>query len=206
MEVNIMLKGSKNLAKLQEIIGSTLARIPVSANAWTVLSFIAGLCGFGSLYYQSLLPGLAFFTLSFALDAVDGAVARAKKQVSAKGAFLDGMLDRLNEFFLLLGLMFYPFPAFIMPASFWLLMILFFGTCMTSFVKAYAEHSGALSHERAMRLPGVLERPERAVTLLAAMLVALFSPQLASMAFAFVSALCFLTFAERFFTVLIRSE
>ena len=201
-----MLKSSKNAAKIQAKIGELLASVPISANAWTVLSLLAGLCGFGSLYYQNLLLGMAFFTLSFALDAIDGAVARAKKQVSAKGAFLDGMLDRLNEFFLLTGLMFYPFPAFIMPASFWLLMILFFGTCMTSFVKAYAEHAGALSHEQAMRLPGVLERPERALALLASMLVALYSPELASIAFAFVSALCFLTFAERFFAVLIRSE
>ncbi len=201
-----MLKGSKKAAKLQDAMGSALAHVPLSANAWTLLAFFAGLCGFGSLYYQNLGLGMAFFTLSFALDAIDGAVARAKKQASAKGAFLDGTLDRFTEFFLLLGLMFYPFPAFILPASFWLLMVLFFGTCMTSFVKAYAEHSGALSHEQAMRLPGILERPERAATLLAAMLVSLFSLQLASIAFALISALCFLTFAERFFAVLIQSE
>jgi phosphatidylglycerophosphate synthase len=198
-----MLKGSRKLAHAQARIGELLAQAPLSANAWTALSVMAGIAGFGALFFaDSLVLGMVCFTASFAFDAIDGAVARAKKQASPRGAFLDGIFDRVNEFFLITGLMSYPFPDFVLAPGAWLLVILFFGTCMTSFVKAYAEHTGALSHKKAHSLPGIMERAERAVLLLLAMLVSLFSPLYAVVLLALIAVLSVATVADRFRAVI----
>ena len=96
--------------------------------------------------------------LAIFLDMVDGWVARAKKMESKKGAFLDGISDRIVEFFLLLSLLLLALPdmpesLFSLPSLYSIISILFFGTCMTSFVKAYADHKQVVSHEKSESMP-----------------------------------------------------
>ena len=83
--------------------------------------------------------------------------------------------------------------------------ILFFGTGMTSFVKAYAEHKGILTHEQAEKMPGILERTERSILLLVAFVLLIFGyPQYGIYVLYAVAALSFVTFLQRFFGALYK--
>ena len=159
-----MLKPTPLAKSVSESLGRLFGWVPLHPNTITAIAVIFSIAGSVLFLCPCQYPaGFAFFLLAFFLDAVDGAVARAKKLTSKKGAFLDGISDRLVEFFLVLAL----FVSATEPAAKLLLVaILFFGTCMTAFVKAYAEHSGLLGHETAKRMPGLLERAERSVLLL----------------------------------------
>ncbi len=121
---------------VRDALRGLAARSPYlpNPNGITLLSLLsagAGLVLFleGSEAYPWL------FLLAFVLDAVDGAVARAAGKESPFGAFLDGTLDRLVEGLALLtvGLMGYWLEAF---------LLFLFGSCLTSFVKAYALSKG----------------------------------------------------------------
>jgi archaetidylinositol phosphate synthase len=108
------------------------------------------------------------------MDMVDGAVARATNSSSAKGAFIDGVLDRYVEMLLFLGLIFYMRPDYVLlllPVQAWIAMLIF-GSIMTSFSRAYADHRGLVKDPLLLkRMGGVLERAERLMLLYLGMLL-----------------------------------
>lgn len=157
---------------ISEKIGNMFSFYPFHPNTITLLSVVLAIFGTIALATGNGFQGFAFFILAFLFDAVDGAIARAKNMTSKKGAFLDGISDRLVEFFLIVGLVMLVLPQQIVVLA--LIGILFFGTTMTSFVKAYAEHSGLMTNETTKNMPGFLERAERCVLLLVATLLLLF--------------------------------
>jgi len=195
-----MLKSSGISTSLSGLLGKLFGWIPIHPNMITALSVLFSAIGFILFFKSQFAAGFAFFILAFLLDAVDGAIARAKNLVSKKGAFLDGISDRLVEFFVVLALF---ASATDIQIQLLLLAILFFGTCMTSFVKAYAEHSGIVDHETAKKMPGLLERAERSVLLLGALLLMVLS--LASWVLPLlelIAVLSFVTFAQRVWIVM----
>lgn len=141
------------------------SRLGLHPNTWTILALIMAIAGFISLCVHELFAGIILFGLSGLLDMVDGAVARATGLVSATGAFIDGVLDRYVEFLLIFGLMIYLGDGlyFIVPLKFWF-MLLVFGSIMTSFVRAYADHRGLVKDEKVISgMGGLLERAERLI-------------------------------------------
>ena len=122
-----------------------LAVFGLSPNAWTIISLLPALAGLAALAMHHLATGLLLFGLSGAIDMVDGAVARATGKVSAKGSFLDGVVDRYVELLLCLGLLLYlgRFEFFGLPSEAWFVLLIF-GSIMTSFVRAYADHRGVV--------------------------------------------------------------
>lgn len=78
----------------------------VTPNQVTLASFFIGLAGAGCF---ALATPAAFFAggllaqLSSIVDCADGMLARARGTASDFGAFLDLLLDRVNEFFLIAG-------------------------------------------------------------------------------------------------------
>ena len=196
-----MLKSSGASGSISSLFGKLFGWIPIHPNAITVISVLFSIAGFVSFYYFEILIGFAFFILAFLFDGIDGAIARAKGLVSKKGAFLDGISDRIVEFFLILAL--FVSAKGNLELELLLLAILFFGTCMTSFVKAYSEHSGLLDHESAKKMPGLLERAERSVLLLLGpvLLVLGFGSWLLPL-LGIVALLSFATFAQRIWFVL----
>ncbi len=71
-----------------------LARLPVSANAWTALAWAAGI-GAAVLFIQGWWAvGIIVFALRGLLDHVDGYVARERGDTSVLGAVLDDLADR----------------------------------------------------------------------------------------------------------------
>ncbi|VVB66871.1 Archaetidylinositol phosphate synthase [uncultured archaeon] len=176
-----------------------LSRIGISPNAWTLLSLLPALAGLAALSMHQLAAGLLLFILSGLIDMVDGAVARATGKASARGAFIDGVVDRYVELMLYLGLFFY-----LGPGSFWGLakevwfMLLLFGALMTSFVRAYADHRGVVKDPQDQkRMGGLLERGERLLLLYAGMAGALANPEWLMAAVAIVAVLANLTALQR---------
>ena len=111
---------------------------------------------------KNLIVGILLFGISGLFDMVDGAVAREKKEVSEIGGFLDGFIDRFVEASFLFSLMFYQeLPNIFLPANIWLSLVLFFGTLMPSFIRAYAYYKGVISKQVADNLSGIFERAER---------------------------------------------
>src|SRR5713101_3944546 len=72
-------------------------RLHISPNAITVLGFLIVLAAAAAIGLGYLLAGAAILVLGSALDAVDGALARATGGGTAFGGFLDSTLDRAGE-------------------------------------------------------------------------------------------------------------
>jgi phosphatidylglycerophosphate synthase len=169
-----MLKQSKKSRELQKKIGQILSFIPLSPNQWTAVAVIVAVVAAYEIAVGELVNGLVLFVLAGALDMVDGAVARARGEITKLGGFLDGISDRLVEALFLFSLMFYPLPTIWIDPKIWLAGLIFLGTCMPSYVRAYADHNEVISHEKAKALGGIFERSERILLLAIGMLAGIF--------------------------------
>lgn len=78
-----------------EDAGKRLAALPFSANQWTLTGLAMGLVACASIAVESYAWGLFFLLLSRLIDGLDGAVARARGEVSAFGGYLDSVADYL---------------------------------------------------------------------------------------------------------------
>jgi CDP-diacylglycerol--glycerol-3-phosphate 3-phosphatidyltransferase len=72
-----------------------------------ICAFIAGLC----FYYSPAARGLIllagiFVVLNSVLDALDGAVARKSNKATARGDFLDHVIDRYSDVFIICSIFF----------------------------------------------------------------------------------------------------
>jgi phosphatidylglycerophosphate synthase len=156
-----MLKQDAGIRGFQASMGAALSRIPLSPDSWTLLSVMVAVMAAWTIATGDLLPGLLLFALAGLFDVIDGAVARARGQVTELGGFLDGVADRFVEGIFLFSFMFQSLPEVLIDARIWLSCLIFLGTCMPSFIRAYADHKGVISRERALELSGICERSER---------------------------------------------
>ncbi|MEW6723202.1 MAG: CDP-alcohol phosphatidyltransferase family protein [Candidatus Micrarchaeota archaeon] len=162
-----MLKQDKGAKGVQAALGRALAAIPLTPNHWTFLAVALALCAALAVAFTGNLPaGLALFALAALCDIIDGAVARARNETSAFGGFIDGVADRFVEASFLFAFMFVPLPIILIDAKIWLALLVFLGTCMPSFIRAYADHKGVIAREKANALGGVFERSERLLLIL----------------------------------------
>lgn len=146
-------------------IGKAFSKIGLSPNQWTFVSLIPA---FAAVYYlvnQEYIISAGFFILAAFLDMVDGAVARATGKASKAGAYLDTMVDRYVEFFIVLGLVWLAYngviPGLYLPAVIWI-FIYYFGAIMTSYAKAAAKEKDFVRKEIK---GGLVERAERLIIL-----------------------------------------
>lgn len=173
-----MLKATLRSEKTDRLAGG-LAAIGLSPNAWTLISLVPALAGLVALVMHQLALGLAMFALSAFIDIVDGTVARVTNQVSDKGAYIDGVVDRYVELMLYLGLLIYIGRGDFLglPNEVWIVLLIF-GGLMTSFVRAYADHRGIVKDPGDLkRMGGFLERLERLMLLYFGMFLGLFNDQ-----------------------------
>ncbi|MEW9547047.1 CDP-alcohol phosphatidyltransferase family protein [Nonomuraea sp. NPDC050783] len=85
------------------------ARLGLTPN--TVTGVSVGLAALAAVWFSAGTPGgrllgAALFYLSFALDCLDGQLARYTRTFSPLGAWVDGMADRLKEYAVYVGLAF----------------------------------------------------------------------------------------------------
>ena len=192
------LKSTTSGASFQKAAGKLFSSLPLSANQITVCALLLAFAGFCFAYAQQPLVSLLFFILSGVTDAIDGAVARARNEVSARGAYIDGMIDRLVEFLFACSFFFYALPAFILPAAAWIICLLFFGSCMTSFATAYADHRKAADAKKIAAQPGIFPRAERLILLFIALALVPICAGCASFLLFAGAMLSIVTFAQRF--------
>jgi phosphatidylglycerophosphate synthase len=170
-----MLKSRLPTEQTDRILGG-FSRLGLGPTCWTILSLVPASAGFLALASHRLAEGLVLFALSGFIDMVDGAVARATNSSTASGAFIDGVLDRYVELLLYLGLTLYLGPEvyLLLPITFWMVLLIF-GSVMTSFVRAYADHRGLVKDPTLQkRMGGLLERAERLMLLYLGMLLGIF--------------------------------
>lgn len=199
-----MLKADENAKNFQRKMGKILAGIPLSPNQWTFLSLLAAFAASYCVIALQFQYAAALFAIAVVFDAIDGAVARATDRVTKFGAFLDGLADRLAEGALLFSLLLIDLPDRYSYAA--IVLMLFFGTCMTSFVRAYAHHKGAIKENDVAKTGGFFERAERTMFMLL-MLVSAFIDisWLAYLAY-LGAALSIFTFLQRFLYIYARGK
>lgn len=146
----------------RKLLEKVAANIPLSANQVTLSTILIALIGFLAVSHSQLLLGFFLFLAAGIFDALDGSIARAKKQQTSFGFFLDGVSDRIVEFLFLLSFLFLPFPSINKELT---LFALLFFSLIIPYMKSYAEHSRALSHEKALKMSGLFERSERLILL-----------------------------------------
>lgn len=153
-------------------LGMTFASLGPSANFWTTLSLATSIAA-GVVYaitpssssiistttvlpiirfswlYGSVIGSILILISGF-FDVIDGSVARATKQTSIKGAFLDSSFDKLSESIIFIGI------AVGNLANPILCMIALSLSIIVSYVRARAESLGV-----ELKGIGIGERAER---------------------------------------------
>ncbi len=201
-----MLKSTKAGDKLSSIFGSVFGKLPLSPNVYTGFSLLFGLMGAYSVFIEHMYYACVCFFLAFFLDGVDGAVARAKNMVSKRGAYIDGITDRLVETIFLISLLGLKFPEIFVDMKYWIALNLAFGTYMTSFARAYADHREAMSKANISRIPGLLERGERVTIYFIALLIYLRSPYYSALLLIVAAVLAIITSIQRIIFVIKHAE
>jgi phosphatidylglycerophosphate synthase len=84
----------KNADEVLAPFVKTLARIPLSANDWTLVGTFVGLAVGIAFLYGWWIAGIILLCLRGLVDHVDGYVARSRNQRSTFGAVMDDVSDR----------------------------------------------------------------------------------------------------------------
>ncbi|HEV8593901.1 MAG TPA: CDP-alcohol phosphatidyltransferase family protein [Thermoplasmata archaeon] len=77
---------------------------PVSPNVLSVLAFLSAVGAGFAFYFGVLLLAILFLFLNALLDALDGKVAKLTGRESARGDFLDHVLDRYADVIMIGGI------------------------------------------------------------------------------------------------------
>lgn len=141
----------ENLRPLEELCVRWGIQPASLSYAQLVGSMLVGYCyATGMLFTGSWL---LLFTGT--LDIIDGRVARRTNSGSARGAFLDSVIDRYADSFAYLGLAIFFRTAWVL----WVVLFALLGGLMVSYARARAEGLGAQCRI------GLLQRAERHVIL-----------------------------------------
>ncbi|MFQ5666040.1 MAG: CDP-alcohol phosphatidyltransferase family protein [Candidatus Binatia bacterium] len=124
--------------------------------AWLSYAQLAGSLLVGYCYATGLLlTGGWLLLFTGTLDIVDGRVARRTNTGSARGAFLDSIIDRYADSFAYLGLAVFFRHVWVL----WAVLFALVGGLIVSYARARGEGLGAAC------TVGLLQRPERYVIL-----------------------------------------
>lgn len=155
-----MLYSSRDKFKgLSEAAGKLFSLIPLSPNAWTLLSLIPASATLYLMANRYYVYALATYALTAMADVIDGAVARATNKTTKKGAYLDTMVDRIIEFMIIYGFFLSPMSGYYLSLYEWSLVLLF-GSLFSTYAKAASVEKG-LSSDGIKG--GVMEHSDRMV-------------------------------------------
>jgi CDP-diacylglycerol--glycerol-3-phosphate 3-phosphatidyltransferase len=144
---------------LLEPIAAFLNRIGIRPNTVTIIGLLgtvgcAILIAFGHMTWAGLL-----LLVMGPVDALDGALARLRKEASDWGAFVDSVTDRYSELFIFCGFMIFYLTQD-QPVGVILAYLAAAGSVLVSYVKARADAS------RLDANVGLLTRVERYIVLI----------------------------------------
>lgn len=159
-------------AKLGHFLDKPLSpftkKIPLSPNFLTVTGFFITVVAAFIIPHNLKIGGIMIL-IGGIFDMLDGIVARTKGKSSRFGAFLDSVLDRYSDAFIFLALAWYLAEKGYHTGSFICIGILV-GAFLISYTRARAEGLGESCHV------GIMERPERIILIVFAILTGLLIP------------------------------
>lgn len=136
----------------------TLAmRMGITPNALTVASLIVAVLAGISFYLGMIIWGVVMVAFNAFFDALDGALARETNSHSLKGDFLDHVVDRYADIFIITGIFAGGF------APWWIGVFALTGVLMSSYLGTQAQAVGL-----GRNYGGILGRADRLVLILAA--------------------------------------
>jgi len=127
-------------------------------NLFTLLGFLATLLAFFLVIKDLWFPAGLAIILAGLFDLVDGVVARTLGKVTPFGGFLDSVLDRYSDLFLLMGFLIY----YLRRGNPDMVILTFFvsiGTALIPYARARAEAAKIKCNA------GLMERAERIILL-----------------------------------------
>lgn len=139
-----------------------LGRLGVRPNHVTVLSVVLSAGAALLVAHGHLMSGAWVFFAAIACDLVDGLLARSLGIQSTSGAFFDSFCDRISEGVIFAGLAYLGRDTFLFAASFWALL----ASYMISYARSRGEGLGVDCKA------GLMQRPERLLTLFFTLLLA----------------------------------
>ena len=139
-------------------IANKMVALGITANMVTLSGFFVNLIATFCFATGHLITGGILILFGGSFDMIDGAVARAQRNLRASGALLDSVIDRYSEGFLFLGALIYFYSlesllGLILAFGAW------FGSILVSYVRARAEGLQASCKV------GLMQRPERIILL-----------------------------------------
>ncbi|MBC8366726.1 CDP-alcohol phosphatidyltransferase family protein [bacterium] len=150
-----------------EPLAALLLRMGLTPNALTMTGMVLSI-GAGLAIIRGRLISAGFLLLAGGLcDILDGSMARRGGRSTVRGAFLDSTLDRISEIAVFFGLIIFYQGNVAFQA--WTFLALT-GSLMTSYARARAEGLGLSAKV------GLLERPERVILLILALLLNSWTP------------------------------
>lgn len=145
-------------------IAAQLIRLGLMPNTITLLGLVGNLVGGVLLAMGNFLAGGLLVLVMGPIDALDGAMARLRKEPTNFGAFVDSVTDRYSELITYAGLT----AAFLVQGDERMVLLAFFaaaGSVLVSYVKARAESLGYEARG------GILTRFERYLILAPALIL-----------------------------------
>ncbi|MFH1631028.1 MAG: CDP-alcohol phosphatidyltransferase family protein, partial [Candidatus Aenigmatarchaeota archaeon] len=203
-----MIKEFLNTDKVTFKLAKVLAKIPISADAWTWLAIVPAIIGFFLVITaipEYIIAGIILFLLSGFMDGIDGGIARIRGKPTKLGAFMDGTLDRFVDFMVFYSFVFLALPAFILSVEHWVMLMIFFGI-MPSFICAYANHRGAVDDPGEKVVWRILHRAEMIGALLVALLVSINYPLITIYILVAVTILSVITTFQSFGLAIYKSK
>jgi CDP-diacylglycerol--glycerol-3-phosphate 3-phosphatidyltransferase len=193
--------GRQWLAWPVSVVVERLHRLGISPNAVSYTGFVLTLVTAVLLGAGLFITGGVLLTVASLLDLVDGSLARATKQSSTFGAFLDSTLDRYSESVTLIGLAFFYAGQAQSQLYVMVILLTIVGSLMVSYTRARAEALNVECKE------GWLQRPERVFLLIVALLFnGLFWGQLMLAVLAFMAVMTNVTAIQRVYQVYRRVQ
>ncbi|MEE8149736.1 MAG: CDP-alcohol phosphatidyltransferase family protein [candidate division Zixibacteria bacterium] len=164
-------KNNKLIYQFTEIVGRIFSVFGLTPNQWTIISLLVVIVAAWFIVNLNFIAAAMLIGLSVFLDVVDGAVARNTGRTTASGGYFDTIVDRYIEATVIFALLFVELPNFLIESKLWLFAY-FFGSFMTTYVKACAKEKDLIESEL---VGGFLGRAERMILLILGMLLAALS-------------------------------
>lgn len=137
-------------SKLLEYPARFLAFLP--ADLYTVVSLVPAILYLMACFRGNVFAGLVLLVLGSLLDAIDGAVARARGEAGPRGAFLDSVIDRVSDSMYVMGFLFLGYNPY-------LVYVVLVGFLLVSYTRARFEGLTGKSMEGL----GIMERSDRII-------------------------------------------
>ena len=152
------VKLKPRLETVLSVVANKMVALGITANMVTLFGFFVNLIATMCFATGHLVTGGILILLGGSFDMMDGAVARAQRNVRASGALLDSVIDRYSEGFLFLAALIY-FYSLESLLGITLAFGAWFGSILVSYVRARAEGLQITCKV------GLMQRPERIILL-----------------------------------------